>query len=312
MNWPFREHRKILFASVFAFFALAVLVSYFFLSRIVERQMAANAEETLKNAAVSLRAELRKAETVLNGAAVIVENGLEHGTPLEEIQDYITRLTGALTEAHGGSVEYVDVYGLFGDNFITGLEWEMAPDYYPRQRAWYAAAERARGGIGYTRPYIDIVTGKPVISLAKTLGGNGGAQGVISLDIDYAAVSTFILSLEASSGGYGMLAGEDFSFFVHPENQRLDRLMEGLNSRYRRLVGKLRSGEAIPMEKISNLQGLKVAVFFMRLYNGWYLGIAVPLSVYYRNIYFLISSLSAAGILSMIFLFLFSRRRPNW
>ena len=60
-------------------FTLMVVVSYLFVSGIVEKQIASNAEATLNTAEAVIRSDLMEAEVALLNAEILLKIGMEWG-----------------------------------------------------------------------------------------------------------------------------------------------------------------------------------------------------------------------------------------
>jgi signal transduction histidine kinase/CheY-like chemotaxis protein len=58
----------------------------------------------------------------------------------------------------------------------------------------------------------------------------------------------------------------------------------------------LREGQKVSAVSIRDYDGVKTLFFFEQLYNGWFIGVAIPASGYYSNIYSSIFMLTALGI----------------
>jgi signal transduction histidine kinase/CheY-like chemotaxis protein/HPt (histidine-containing phosphotransfer) domain-containing protein len=292
---------------VFLSFALMVGISCYYVSNIVEKQIYAHAELTMKTAETAIRSDLREAEMALTGAAVFVERGLDSGRPLLEIQRYFSWLTEALSGEASLVPNYMDIYGLIHDRFISGLNWDAPADYDTRRQEWYIAAEAAGGEIAYTKPYADPDTGKKIIALAKMLVGAGGQHyGVISLKMDFSIFAEYVSNLKFTEGGYGYLTADDFTLITHPDERFVGMKLADLSEGHARIEQKLRSNKnGIITETMRNVAGVEVVLLVKEIYNSWHLALATPVLSYYHEVYRMAAALIALGTFCMIILSLF-------
>ncbi|GHU66733.1 hypothetical protein FACS189447_08140 [Spirochaetia bacterium] len=293
---------------VFFSFALMVAVSYFFVSSIVEKQIAYNAKGTLNTAEAMIRSDLMEAEVALLNAELFIQKGLEREESMEDLERYLTWQTSILSPEGARVPGLVTLFAYIDGVFLHGSNWIPPADYEPEHRIWYTTAKEAGSEIGFTVPYIHAYSGKTTITMTKMLQNDKGEDiGVVALDLDFSIISDFILSLESSNGGYGMLVDENLAFIVHPSSQYLGKPLEGISSGHSKVAQELKHGdpEKIPMESAVNTQGIQVMVIFKPLYNGWNLGMAIPVKNYYHDVRSMALTLSIMGTVSMVILSFF-------
>ena len=285
-------------------FTLMVVVSYHYVSGIVERQMFFNAQESLNTAELTIRSHLREVEVALFHTGLLINKLVEDGQSTEEIKTYLSMLTNTLSADPSRVSGLMDIYGYVLDNYISGVNWDPPEDYVPQHQNWYKAAKEAKGRIGFTSPYRDEYSGKIIISLSETLkGGHGEDEGILALDMDFSIISDYIKSLHADDGGYGMLADENYVMIVHPFDEYLDKAMDETNQGRRITVQQLREHpERISIQKIVNRSGVQMVLIFKRLFNGWNLGMAIPVAAFYRDVDQMALTLSGLGLAFMIIL----------
>ena len=95
-----------------------------------------------------------------------------------------------------------------------------APDYDPRARGWYKAANSAQQTI-VTEPYIAASSGKLVITVATPVQRQGQGQmlGVAGADIDLTSVSAIINSLNFGGHGHAFIVSADGKILIHPDSK---------------------------------------------------------------------------------------------
>ena len=286
-------------------FTLMVIVSYSYVSKVVENQIFANAQETVNTAEVTIRSDIREAEVALLQVEMLIENWLKWGESYDGISSYMALLADSMKFDNTWVRGFMNVYGIVNGNFMSGLYETRDPDeYVPEDRPWYHLAQAAGGRIGLSVPYTDWQTGKPVISLAKTMQDENGKNfGTIALDIDFSILSAYITSLHFAKGGYGVLCDENLNFIVHPFVSYINKSMFELNPVYLDVAQKLRKDPGlITTQRMVNDRGISVVIIFRQIYNGWFLGIATPVSTYYSDVNSMARTLSILGVFFMIIL----------
>ncbi|AUG38677.1 methyl-accepting chemotaxis protein [Pseudomonas chlororaphis] len=93
-----------------------------------------------------------------------------------------------------------------------------APDYDPRARGWYKAANAAQQTI-VTEPYIAASSGKLVITVATPVQHQGSFIGVTGADIDLSNVSAIINSLNFGGHGQAFIVSAAGKILIHPDSK---------------------------------------------------------------------------------------------
>ena len=313
--FPFKESRvklttiirsdALLVFFIMLSFGLMVIVSYLFVSSVVEKQIFTNTQETLSTAEATIRSDLREAEVALLQIEMLISNWLKWGESNDEIQAHLAILAKDMVGDELWVKGFMNVYGLINGYFITGLYDMPTSDYIPEKRPWYRAADAsAAGKIGISPPYTDWETGKLVISMAKAMyDEEWNRYGTIALDIDFSMISSYINSLHSGKGGYGLLCDEDFAFVVHPFSVFIGRKLDDVNETYSKLAAKLRENpETMLTQRFTNEMDMRVVLICRQIFNGWHMGIVTPVSSYYRDVNTMAMVLSILGFIFMIVL----------
>jgi signal transduction histidine kinase/CheY-like chemotaxis protein len=270
---------------VFLSFALMVLVSYLFVSDIVEKQIFVNAKEMLQTAETAIRSDFREAEVSLINTSLFVENGLESGWSEEELHSYLLWETEALIPDETGVPGFFNIFCYLNGKFISARRnWNPPPDYNPAIRPWFVAAKEAGDKVGYSSPYLDLITGEQVISLTRMMGWEEN-QWFIGVDLHLDPLFTYVNGLQSAQSGYGILMDQDFVLLVHPYSGVLGYKAAELSPGHAEMVKKLKEnpGEVI-VQQMPNWKGNLMVLVSKKLYNGWYLAIATPASRYYGSV----------------------------
>jgi len=286
-------------------FGLMVVVSYFFVRRIVENRLFANGQETINTAEIYIQSCLREAEANLFQAERLIENWLDSGETLEKINSRLAILAGTMSSESAWAQSIMNIYGIINNTYIPELYNKPPEESIPQEWRWYHIAEAAKGGIGVSAPYINWATGKNVISLAKTIHDKNSTQyGILALEIDFSAISKYVESIHFTNDGYGFLCDENFLVMAHPVKSRINRHL-GDYTGYPPLIRMLLDNPGGTFSlRLLNPEGIHVMAISRQIYNGWYVTLATPINAYYSDVYSMAFSLSVLGIIFMSFLIL--------
>jgi methyl-accepting chemotaxis protein len=102
---------------------------------------------------------------------------------------------------------------------LDGSGWTPPADYDPRKRPWYPAAVTS-GKTAYSDPYLDLVTGKVVTSVAGPVKkANGTLKGVISADVQLDVITALINKATVGKTGYAFIISTTGTIVAHPTNE---------------------------------------------------------------------------------------------
>ncbi|GHT00761.1 hypothetical protein AGMMS50276_27360 [Synergistales bacterium] len=279
------DYRQLLF--VFVGFALMVLVSFFYVSRIMRVNLAMGVNETLRTVEVNIRAGLREPETTLTGAAYAIRSmACDPAVPQEEILEYMVGMTDYLMKNDHGASGFNGLYGVVRGEYLDGMRWEPPAWFVPSERPWYRAAINKNGEIAVTSPFLDPLTKEMVITFSEELyDGDEKSIGILSIDVLLNKLTRYISTLQLTEGGYGMLLNEDFRIMAHPDDRLLGAKLNILSNKHNDIVSMIKSGENISALELINSSGEDVILFLKPIYNGWHVGMITPISVYYKDLW---------------------------
>jgi signal transduction histidine kinase/CheY-like chemotaxis protein len=286
---------------IFLAFFFMVLVSFFFVSTIVEKQVRSNADEVFHVAEAVIRSNIREAEIVLLSAVETVQYKLDTGQSPQTIQDYVGELTAWLFKPENSISGLTDIRGYIRGQYIDGVNWRPPETYVPWERPWYTGALAAGDSIVYSEPYDDPRSGKLVITLSKAVKSSAGdIYGVLVIPVDMVVIVDYVKNLQFAEGGYGMLVDQQLVFIAHPDEKNLNKPLAGISKDHAEIARDLMAGEsAISVARAMNTRGIGVVLSFRRLFNGWYIGIATPVFSYYKTVYIMAAVLSLLGLAFM-------------
>jgi len=236
---------------VFAAFAVMVLVSYLFISRIVTEQMDIQCRSTFENTYHQVNAIFNNLEMIALNMASDVEIALNEGKSIEEIQEYM-RTAAALdklfTPPEKTGIARRIFYPEQGyaplehtllerkgprcvihDKYIHGGGWIPPEEYDFREREWYRKLEESDGELIYTNLYFSPLTQNYSFGLGRALyageAGNGQPIGVLQLDVEVARLIDIIASLQQLERGYAVLIDPRGFIVVHHEPNQIGKLL---------------------------------------------------------------------------------------
>ena len=290
---------------VFAAFLIMVLLGNHFGSGIVKKHISNYGDGIISVSAETIKRYLEGCEIMLNDSAVTLEGLRARVSDADAMQEELVRWSQRL----GGSDErYKDVksfYGVVDGAFISSFGWEPTGDYTPESRMWYTGAQAAAGGVFYTDPYVDAYTGKYVISLSKLLfDGEGNAFGVISLDVFVSSILDYIGRVQLMESGYGVLLDSKRRVITHPLTEIHGEHMENIagGNGYAEMANILMAGKDISAFNFTSVLGSRNIAFIKKLFNGWYIGLALPGETYYKDVEIMRTILCLTGAISALFL----------
>ncbi len=106
-------------------------------------------------------------------------------------------------------------------------ETELPADYDPTSRPWYQDA-LAKNGIAWTDPYVDVGTGKVIVSVAKPVydsRNNNTFVGVMALDISLEQLASLINSIKIGQAGYVVIVDKAGNLMTHPNQELVGKSM---------------------------------------------------------------------------------------
>ncbi|MGG3790880.1 methyl-accepting chemotaxis protein [Geobacillus thermodenitrificans] len=96
---------------------------------------------------------------------------------------------------------------------------EFPDGYDPTSRPWYKEAMERPDQVVWTEPYVDAITGKHVVTLAKAVSENGRVSAVIGIDMSLDTVTRMVNASDVGYHGYPVLFDSKGMAIVHPEHK---------------------------------------------------------------------------------------------
>jgi len=293
-----KNYRQISF--VFLAFLIMVLVSYFYVSDIVRKQLFAIGEETMNTTQMAVSSSLSETKLIFANTMQTVEKMLYTDKTNQEILEFLIETNGYFKAEQSSLPDFMKVYGYIRGEFLDGSGWVPPSDYDPTKRPWYISAHQNGGGIVFSEPYIDAETGGMCISFSQNvLDQNGDSYGVVAIDLKLTRITDYVSSQQIANNGYGVLVSDTLNFTSHRDSSLLGVSMFESGGGYGRIAQMIQDGEPIAAERFTDSDGTDSIAFFRTIFNGWHIGVIIPWASYYKQVYILGITLSILGFVLM-------------
>ncbi|WP_444996910.1 methyl-accepting chemotaxis protein [Aliikangiella sp. IMCC44359] len=194
--------------------------------------------------------------------------------------------TGELKNTYVGTEE---------KNFILDDKSTVLPDDYdPTQRPWYIAAKQ-KGGISYTKPYIDATTHQLVISVAAPIYKNSQFLGVAGIDMQMADIINIVNRVDYLGLGYAFLLSYEGDVLSHPEKKWIGKNLTDIFNQPVKLTNELTEYKINGKEKLVaffKVDGIEEV--------NWYLSVVLDKQKAYTPLYQLKNQSFIYGITGVI------------
>jgi len=282
-------------------FLLMVILSYFFLNRIVRDNLVRNTESVLDFVQAQIETDVTEMRTILNAFAQTVRGMILNGENSGRITDYINGISNFLQSKENGELFINGVYCYIekfpdGPVFFKESGMTVPDDYFPIGRPWYIAALAADGGIAVTPPYNDAAIDDYIITYSRAIYDNeGGRLGVVCIDVRIGYIGEKVVNTILTKKGYGFLIAQDFTILAHPNPNFLGMKMYIPEIPISKFTEELSKKGVISEAPLINWKGEQTICFIRRLPNGWYLGLYAIKNVYYHKVRTMALTLSVLG-----------------
>lgn len=105
------------------------------------------------------------------------------------------------------------------DLITSDYNFDSEPDYDMSKRDWYIETIKA-GDTTITKPYIDLVTGQMVVSIATPIVKNNETFGAFGIDLSVADIFNVMQSYQVGTNGHTLLLNKDGSVFYSPSESK--------------------------------------------------------------------------------------------
>ena len=284
---------------VFAAFLIMVLVSYFYVSNIVSRQMQIIGDSSMDSIQTTVTANLKNTELFFINITHNLQRMLDDGRDNRQILSYLEELNSYFNADGSPLPELTTIYGYIRGEWLDGSGWTPPPDYVPESRPWYVGANSKEHQTFFTEPYLDAMTGDICVSFSRKLFDRAGqAYGVLAVDLRLALITSYVQRQKIAGHGYGVLIDNEMNFMVHPDQTLRGKNVTAAGGDYSSSLARiLQSGNAVSAVDFHDADGVPCVIFFRTLFNGWHLGVVIPKQYYYRDVYSLAIMLGSLSLL---------------
>jgi signal transduction histidine kinase/DNA-binding NarL/FixJ family response regulator/HPt (histidine-containing phosphotransfer) domain-containing protein len=271
---------------VVAAFGVMGVVGYYSANNVMKTRTEENINYIFRTVEGNIAGGLARADVQLLNSYHFIRRVLDRGTDTGQILEYMQGTSAWMRRDFNGTPGFMGLYAYIDGRFLDGIGLKPGPDWDPKTRPWYQAAQNlANGEAVTTSPYIDDRTGKPVISVVRNLyNQNGEYHGILVMDVDL-----IWFSEQYAKGmnlrGYGMVINQEMLVVCHPDETRLGRRLDELSYDYALTASLLKQNGSLWNRHITDLNGEQALAFFQPIYNGWYAALVMPIDAYYNDIY---------------------------
>ena len=281
-------------------FVLMVVLSNYFMSKIVRRHMVREAKAALDFTQANITADLLEPESMLGSIAETVRTIILQINEAEIVEDYLSTMTKYILTNDRFLSKVTGVYGyfdVFGGKFYNAIGWTPPDDYTPADRPWYKVAVEADGEIGITDPYLVMSLGVIAITYARRIFDDEGRPlGVVCTDVLLDRIREYAENTYIVEGGYGILMDKDFRVIAHPSPMYIGRYLREMNDGPA-IENELRKNTEVFERKVIDYRGNPSVAFIRQFNNGWYMGIITHAGSYFSEVQKVVLILSMLGVL---------------
>ncbi|MCL2255060.1 MAG: ATP-binding protein, partial [Lachnospiraceae bacterium] len=267
---------------VFFAFLLMVMIGDYYAGNLVNKYLATYGDDVVIISADTLESYLEGYQYTFEDMVYFIQDMYGANPNAENINDELVKWNARLYATDKRYQDYLFIYGLIGDEFMYGLDWDIPLDYDPKSRPWYIGAYENYGELFYCDPYVDMRTGEWVISISKVLiDANDNPFGVLAFDFYLTSIGNYVVNLKLLDNGYGVLLDSNMNFIIHPEPSVFGMKLDDIQPEKAVLM---RSNDSISAYRYNSVTGVDSVMFGRKLFNGWYLYVASPYDDFYRDI----------------------------
>ncbi|WP_310601242.1 ATP-binding protein [Desulfobulbus sp.] len=271
---------------VFGAFLIMVLVSYFYVSNIVSRQMQIIGDGSTDSIQTAVSASLKNTELFFTNIIHTLQGMLSAGSSNQEILHYLQELNLYFNTERSPLPDFMKIYGYIRGEWLDGSGWVPPLGYQPETRPWYIGANQYEQETYFSEPYIDAETGGICVSFSRKLfDRNGKPQGVLAVDLKLALITSYVQRQQIAGHGYGVLIDNEMNFIVHRDQALLGKSIAAAGGDYPSLARILQQEAPVSAVNFRDADGVPCVMFFRTIFNGWHLGAIIPKQYYYRDVY---------------------------
>lgn len=197
-----------------SFFTVISLVSYSVSRAFILKDINVEVQDVLNAHAAEVDQWLKRMVSVVSANAYLIQHGIPENS----------MITSEILSNIGRDAFFSDMYfATSSGGFISGRRWSAPEGYDPRGRPWYREAMNAEETV-ITRPYIDMETGTPAVSVASPVRWkNGALRGVLAADLLLATIGEKLSKVRVRGIGFAAVLDSRGVALVHPDKSFIGR-----------------------------------------------------------------------------------------
>jgi len=289
------------FIMVFAAFLITIVISYYYSSNIIRKNIASYGQEVVSASAETINSYLNNFVTTLENLCFSIERLHAKNAGIEAMRQELEEWTKMMHSRQKNIKKSISFFGNIYNTFIDGNGWVPPGDYVSQSRPWYTGAYAHNGSVYFTEPYLNMETGVYSISVSRLVfDENKTPFGVIATDVFLSGVAEYVENMNFLGNGYGILLDSEQRFAVHPNDGLIGGYLASVNDGmggFIEMSSRLAAGEELSAYQFVSYTGVDSIAFFKRLFNNWYLSIILPTDAYYNDIIDMRFIMSVAGII---------------
>jgi len=128
---------------------------------------------------------------------------------------------------------------------VSHDEWDCPSDWDIHTRPWYLETLE-KGGLHYTEPYLDKVSGKMIISVVKPIyDSEGQSLGVVAVDLMISDIPGIMSKYKIGESGYAVLLSAQGETIYHKDSKKvLGEKMADSGGKLAQIAGEMVSGKS--------------------------------------------------------------------
>ena len=269
-------------------FTAMVALSYTFNSKTVREKLSTNAENVLSFTREQIESELIASQTLLGSFSQTIREIILDGNE-GKLQYYINVISAYIIASESGLKNINGFYGYFealdGETrfiYSENIDWTPSVDFVPTELSWYKEAIENRDMIVETKPYVDYMTGKYIVTYARSIyDKNDNRLGIICMDVSLDRIGQIVTQAALSEGGYGVLATQDLIVFAHANPGFIGKHIYDPELPISVFAHYFLDGKELREQPMKSWTEEDVIAFSRILSNGWHLILMSPQNKYY-------------------------------
>ena len=288
-------------------FILMVVLSYFFVSNIVNSEISRYTESVFSYAQAQFEYDMTESENSLGSFGRSIRSMIVNGTDMEMLTYFTYDMAEFFHTSRvnvEGAEEMVEdlfsyIEGLPGDSeVLSGFGWKFPEGADPAVRPWHQGAVAANGAVAVSTPYKSLRSEELVVTFSQALFDDAGERiAIVGLNMQISEMGNNIVNIALASGGYGMLIDPNLTIIAHANPDFIGMNIYDPELPFMVFLDDIAAGIDIEGESFVNWMGEETIIYLRQLPNGWYVGLLTPYGPYYQSINDMMLILSILGLI---------------